>query len=226
MTGFRDRIRHIVYRFSERFHERRFGIATAVDISIDQFGVTDPNCHRYNATNYRRFKQIMKWLKIRPDQDVFVDFGSGMGRVVVLAATYPFRKVIGVELTAELHEIAEENIRNARRRLRCKDIELNQMDAREYVVPPEVTVIFCWNPFGKEVLEKVFENVWKSVQESPREVVLLYTYPPWITHLDEALGKFEWLKERKRVALGRHLCLTICSFGTLRDEGGVGALLA
>jgi tRNA G46 methylase TrmB len=58
------------------------------------------------------------------DHDVFVDVGSGMGRVVLQAARYSFRKVIGVEISETLHGIAWENIDRNRQRLRCGDIEL------------------------------------------------------------------------------------------------------
>lgn len=58
------------------------------------------------------------WMSLRrillprevTDHDVFVDFGSGMGRVVLQAARYPFRKVIGVEISETLHSIARERL--------------------------------------------------------------------------------------------------------------------
>ena len=52
-----------------------------------------------------------------PGQDVFVDYGAGKGRTVVLASTYQFKRVIGVELAPELAAIAEENLFRAIKRL-------------------------------------------------------------------------------------------------------------
>ena len=41
------------------------------------------------------------------ESDVFIDLGSGIGRAVLeVAAIYPFRRVIGVELVKDLHKIA------------------------------------------------------------------------------------------------------------------------
>src|SRR5215469_11495850 len=36
----------------------------------------------------------------------FIDIGSGKGRMLFVAAEYPFEKVIGVEFAVDLHEIA------------------------------------------------------------------------------------------------------------------------
>ncbi len=93
------------------------------------------------------------------DHDVFVDFGSGMGRVVLQAARYPFRKVIGVEVSETLHGIARENIDRNRQRLRCPDIELVHADALEYEIPDDVTVAFLYNPFRGTIFATVIERL-------------------------------------------------------------------
>jgi len=36
----------------------------------------------------------------------FIDFGSGKGRVLLLAARYPFKEVVGIEFSKELNDIA------------------------------------------------------------------------------------------------------------------------
>src|ERR1700733_6367017 len=48
------------------------------------------------ALNYRRFS--------------FVDVGSGKGRALLLAMDYPFREILGVELSPELDRIARANV--------------------------------------------------------------------------------------------------------------------
>src|SRR5436190_10221697 len=112
-TAILQKVRYAIFRLSEVFYEWRFGIVSDKEILADELGITDSACHDYLATGYLRFRQLMKYIAIRPDEDVFLDFGSGMGRAVILAATYPFRKVIGVELVADLHVKALENVRRA-----------------------------------------------------------------------------------------------------------------
>ena len=44
-------------------------------------------------------------------QFTFVDIGSGKGRTLLMASQFPFRKIVGVELIAELHQRDQENLR-------------------------------------------------------------------------------------------------------------------
>jgi tRNA1(Val) A37 N6-methylase TrmN6 len=62
------------------------------------------------------------------NRDVFVDFGSGKWRAIFWAARYPFRRVIGVELSAQLNALARRNINRNRHRLTCRDIHLVTAD--------------------------------------------------------------------------------------------------
>src|ERR687885_509057 len=55
--------------------------------------------------NYRGAHRLLRDIAISED-DVLIDFGSGKGRVLFLAAHYGFRKIIGVELSAKLNQIA------------------------------------------------------------------------------------------------------------------------
>ncbi len=41
----------------------------------------------------------------------FIDLGSGKGRILFLAAEYPYRRIQGVEFARELHSEAQENFR-------------------------------------------------------------------------------------------------------------------
>lgn len=41
---------------------------------------------------------------------MFLDLGSGKGRMVLSAARFPFRRIIGVELSNDLTAIARRNV--------------------------------------------------------------------------------------------------------------------
>jgi len=194
------KIRLMVTRLSVFVQERRLGINSEAEVSLQHYGVTDKECHHYGPMNYIRFWQLMRRIKIRPRKDVFLDLGSGMGRVVVLAATYPFRKVIGVELVEELNAIGRENVRKAMPRLKCREIELHNVDARNYRIPAEVTVIFLLNSFGGDVLSRVFSNIRESIMKSPRTVTILYLTPPEpSTCLERIKDELPWLPEPRRL---------------------------
>lgn len=54
-------------------------------------------------------------LDIRGAAEVFLDYGSGKGRALIMAAQYPFRRILGVEFSPQLSLIASQNIEWPRR---------------------------------------------------------------------------------------------------------------
>jgi predicted RNA methylase len=114
---------------------------------------------------------------VGPD-DVFVDFGSGKGRIVLQAAlAYPFRTVYGVELSPSLHAVAERNVAAVRHRFRCADVHLLQGDARSVELPDTVTVAYFYNPFRGAVFEAVVHRLLASVDRNPRRLRIVYGNP-------------------------------------------------
>ncbi len=55
-------------------------------------------------------RAMLEQLHLDCHRFCFVDVGSGKGRALLLASDYPFRKIIGVELSPELDRIARANI--------------------------------------------------------------------------------------------------------------------
>jgi len=100
-----------------------------------------------------------------------------MGRAVVLAATYPFRRVIGVEASAVLNAVARENIDRVRRRLVCTDVRIEEADAAEYAVPDDVTHVYCYNAFSGASLARVLANLRASLAAAPRRLTLIFKNP-------------------------------------------------
>src|SRR3982074_423196 len=78
----------------------------------------------YQPTEPALFQEMMASLPIEFEQFTFVDLGSGKGRTLLMASEYPFMKIVGVELIAELHRAAQQNIRAYRSPTqRCVQIE-------------------------------------------------------------------------------------------------------
>src|SRR5262249_54372716 len=144
--GLREGARHVGHRLFEAYHEWRLGIRSAGILTPAQLGFVDPDLVEYSPVTYHNFHTVMSQIAVDPCRDVFLDYGCGMGRAVILAATYRFRRVIGVELAPGLAQIALENIAQVERRLVCHDIQIEICDATSYDVPDDVTVIFMNNP--------------------------------------------------------------------------------
>lgn len=133
---------------------------------------------RYWPTSEESFHDLMADVAIRHEERVFIDLGSGKGRVLLMAAEYPFARIVGVELSPALHRVAERNVRQWRSPTqRCHAIELVRADARELVFPPEDLVVYLFQPFPADVLEGVLENLRRSLTERPRAATIAYLNP-------------------------------------------------
>jgi SAM-dependent methyltransferase len=168
-------------RFDARNNVRTAGVVDFAD--LDMAGVNVEHSNDYEAVDPKLFRKAVGSLDIRHEDYAFVDFGSGMGRAVLLASEFPFRAVVGVEFSPGLHAIAEENIRRypagARR---CADVKSVCADARGYAIPEGPAVLFFYDPFKEKLLAEVLENVRRSLERSPREVRVIYVHPT-LAHL-------------------------------------------
>ena len=123
--------------------ERRWGTETS---RVADLGALDaPGRVRYEPSGWMDLRRILRRRDVSSD-DVFLDLGCGKGRIVLQAATYPFRRVLGVEVSPELCEIARANVRARREHLRC-DAEIVLADAASFAIPDDVTMIYLYNPF-------------------------------------------------------------------------------
>jgi SAM-dependent methyltransferase len=140
----------------------------------------------YDGSNPAHFKRIIQNLDIRYEDYTFVDLGSGKGRVLLLASAFPFRSVTGVEWSQELHEIAQRNIDIYKGPRTSKEVRSFCMDAAELPIPSGKSVLYLFNPFGDEVMGRVLENVRRSFEGEPREIILVYMNPRCKRLFDEA----------------------------------------
>jgi hypothetical protein len=107
----------------------------------------------------------------------FIDFGSGKGRVLLVASQFQFRKILGIELSPELNEIANKNIRAYKGAQRCRSIQTLCADFTEFGVPPEPLYVFLYNPTSRSLSQQLADNLMRSLQEVPREAWILYMTP-------------------------------------------------
>ncbi len=87
---------------------------------------------------------------------VFMDFGCGKGRPLVVASEYPFRRIIGVELSPALADVAKSNAaRIAADYPERTSIEVVEGDATLYEPPQGYLVLFLYNPAYAPLLRRV-----------------------------------------------------------------------
>ena len=132
----------------------------------------------YQPTDPALFREMMSSLPIDFGEFTFVDIGSGKGRTLLLASEYPFRKIVGVELIAELHGAAEQNIRIYKSPTqRCTQIEAICADACVFVFPQTPLLLYFFNPLPKAGLRRVLRNLEQSMERSRLPVWIVYHNP-------------------------------------------------
>jgi SAM-dependent methyltransferase len=133
----------------------------------------------YSPVRAANVRASLRDLPIRNYADyTFIDIGSGKGRVLFVAAEFPFRKVIGVEFATHIHQHALRNIQRFRRwGRRCGSIESINANAAEFEFPNENLVLYLCNPFGPEIMGRMLANLSQSLDTHPRHVVIILLWP-------------------------------------------------
>ncbi|HKS74999.1 MAG TPA: class I SAM-dependent methyltransferase [Terriglobales bacterium] len=161
------------------------GVDTDGDFSdwtyLSDLDISSPNWiqgHDYCPIEPERFAVILSGLDIRFEDFTFIDFGSGKGRALLLASDFPFRKIIGLEFSRELHASAERNIRIYPRKPKgCAVVESHCLDFLDYQLPTEPIVLFFFDPCADSVFIPLLENIRRSFQQNPRPLWLIYVAP-------------------------------------------------
>lgn len=131
--------------------------------------------------------QTIKRVKPRNEDIVFV-LGCGKGRALCHFARCKVRKVIGVEISDQLCEIARQNSRSLRRP--HAPIEIISEDAVTADLS-EGTIFFMANPFGEITLREVLKNIEISHDFATTTVKIIYVVAKYFRVMEE----FSWLEQ-------------------------------
>jgi len=155
------------------------------------YGVNLPVRHNdgvgYQSVDYLNLRKIRRLVKIEENDTVY-DLGCGKGRILCVFAQARARKCIGVEIFPELCEIARRNAERLRGRrspieVRCQDVSSADLS--------DGTVFFMFNPFGRETMQAVLDQISRSLIDKPRKVRLIYCNP----RAESSIASCTWLKK-------------------------------
>jgi len=173
-------------------------LSTSRHVSLQSYGLGGSGRVDYAPSGWLFLRRMMRGLT-PTHEDVFIDLGSGMGRMVNMAARrYPFKRVIGVEISQDLNAIAMENARRLHDSFRCKDVQFVTADATTYEVPDDVTFVYFFNPFVDEAFNTVLGNLCRSLDRRPRRLHILYANPVMAAAI-LATGRFELVRFSKGI---------------------------
>ena len=164
-------------RLREKLYDRSLAIQSRDIISLHELGLEHEERRGHYPTSVDDFRRMARFLQPRNADEVLLDYGSGLGRLVILAAAMPFARIIGIELSPLLAERARRNVSSCERSLVCKDIEIIITDATSFDVPADVTTIYFNNPFAGTILKSVLSRIVASYKERPRALRIVCNLP-------------------------------------------------
>jgi hypothetical protein len=186
--GLKAALRKLRVHADNALFDRRYGVNSNQSVATADLAVVGGN--KAHGTFHQPIKPLvfegaMDAFQI-PGKGVFVDFGSGTGRALMLAVLHGFTRVVGVEYATNINPVAERNLEEFRRRTRKEfDFRIVGIDAAEYEIDDDECVFFFYNPFGRPVLERVLGNIRRSYESSSRPIHLVYGNPTQRQTLDE-----------------------------------------
>lgn len=166
-------------RLYDKQFDRKYNLDTAKRMELDELEVETEAASRgqmYQPTGVLAFRKIMQRITFPPD-GAFVDYGCGKARTLILASMQPFKRVVGIEFSRELCDIAEKNVDQFMKSAGVKNRpEIICSDVVEYTYQDDESVFYFFYPFDAKVMSTVMGAIEASLQRNPRESVLVYYY--------------------------------------------------
>jgi hypothetical protein len=156
-------------------------VRTSRHVSIGKLalaGESKEEARRYEPTPFGVLEDMMLGLDIDPARFTFADLGAGKGRILCLASAWPFRRIVGVELSEDLAAAARHNVSNLSVEWqKCRRLEVVNGDAATWELPEEPLILYLFNPFGAAVIARLLDRIQASFDAAPRDIYVLYYMP-------------------------------------------------
>jgi SAM-dependent methyltransferase len=159
--------------------EKKYGIRTigtdslAADVSAED----RKHVAMYEPVNYYTATWLLDRLQPSDMGTTLLDVGCGRGRVLAMAAAYGFTSLAGIDLSPRLYNAAKRMQAMLCNRYKNIKVQVACEDARTYIIPDTVGVIFLFNPFDEVIMEAFIENVKESLRRKQRPMKVLYANP-------------------------------------------------
>jgi SAM-dependent methyltransferase len=160
-----------------------------IDLKHDPTEAISDRTHYYADSGGIEFDKILANFQIS-SKDAILDFGCGKGGALISLSKYPFSKISGVEISPELVNIAQNNIR----KLKIKNVDIACCDAADFKQLDEYNYFYFFDPFPCSVMLEVLANIDKSIMARPRRATIIYLNP-FCHDLIEARGVFWKIRE-------------------------------
>jgi SAM-dependent methyltransferase len=172
------RVAHFIIRH-EISGEKKYGIRTIGHDNLWGAISAEDRMHVsiYEPLNYYTSSRLFNYLQPADFTSALLDVGCGKGRLLAMGAVYGFSEIIGIDISKKLCDLATLVCRGIKIRYPNKSISIECSDARYYIIPDSVGVIFLFNPFDAVVMEGFIQKVFESLERKNRPLKILYANP-------------------------------------------------
>ena len=183
----RDRFipRWIDYRQERLDFDKKYNVDTAERLHVSEMSpaeVEKRHAIRYEPSESQTLLDALKMVPINPAEYTFIDIGAGKGKVLFVASSFAFKRIIGVEYDTYLAKVIKRNITSYRNPQRqCDTIEAHNINALEFKLPAGPVILFMYFPFRAPLLAEVFKNfggrlndcllIWVTLENAEEAVI-------------------------------------------------------
>ena len=160
--------------------EKKYGIRTTGINKLKRLSVVGDdkkNASIYQGANYYLLEKAFNFLKEEKASGALVDFGSGKGRIMAVAAFYGYDTIKGIEFAPALSAAAKKNIDRIKPKYPETNFSIITDNAINYEVEREDSIFFFFNPFDEKIVLQVVKNIMHSLKYYPRKVFVVYLNP-------------------------------------------------
>jgi SAM-dependent methyltransferase len=144
--------------------------------ALEDKGIDTEHATIYMPVSYDLLEELFTYLSPKKLTH-FLDIGCGKGRAMCVAAHYGFTTITGVDFSKELCLEAEKNLTKIKEQKPELTYKIYTNDAFYFEIPTSVDCIFLFNPFDEIIMSGVVENIMISLEENPRDLVIIYANP-------------------------------------------------
>jgi SAM-dependent methyltransferase len=177
--------------------DRAYGIRTSRELppyliaplaeqeEINAYVGCHPNCVRHA-------------IQALPDtrSATFFDFGCGRGRAMIVASEFPFRQILGIDLSPVLCADARDNAAIVSRSYPNRPpITVIEGDATNATIPSGNVVAFIYHAFGPATLARVIGRL-ETAAQGGQDVTIIYENPLYAYLVDDSPVFTRWHGEQ------------------------------
>lgn len=193
MFGLTRTIKNVIAYFfmygMEDDFDKKYGVSTYEEVRTSAAGIEDEviraNSFKYVGVREEVIRHILTTItkRLKPGEFTFIDLGCGKGRALIAASWFPFREIIGVEVSPLHTELAKKNINTylsspiAKKLTRCNNITVNCSNAADYSFPDANLLVYMYRPFQGPIFQGVLDNLSKFQSATGRRVFVAFCCP-------------------------------------------------